>query len=152
MKTNINREILLNYIYEHGFERACEILKISLDKANDIIDPKPDTVYYERKAPKKVSAINRDMAEVIDKNYHKLRKEFLRNNECESFDELEDAFQNAILSLLQEFPDVQDDLYGYIQLKLKGAKMRHYNDCKSYRKVVTNITPETEEIPDDSTI
>ena len=141
MKPLINKEILLQYVFDYGLEKACNMLKISTEKADELINPKPsENVYYERKMLKKRNSVNALMSQIIADNYNELYKEFVKNNDYMIISQSdEDVFHNVLTALLEDPTDVNDNMLNYIKSKINAAKQRHIADNKSYKKVMDNV-------------
>lgn len=140
MKPVINKEILTQYIYDYGFDKACNILKIDSKKANDLLDPKPsDNVYYERKLPKKRSSLNATISQVIAENYNELYAEFVKDvDTCTISQSDDDIFHNTLSALLEDSGEFEGKVINYIKQKLNAAYQRHAADYKSYKKHNSN--------------
>ena len=141
MKPTITREILMQYVFDYGINKASQLLRITPEKANDLINNPPhETVYYERKMLKKRNVKNVDIEKFISKNYYYLFNEFVKDELTLNISKTnEDIFHDCLTALLEDHSDYEGELMNYIKTKINAYMQRHKADTKSYKKIMDNV-------------
>lgn len=108
-----NQEIM-QYIYDYGLDKTCELLHISKDKVDEVIGLKhsQQSYSYNTIINKPLSSNSDYIMQVISKNYDKLY------NDCKKYcykdiiymsQDLDDMFHNTIIKTVEKGADNNED-------------------------------------------
>ena len=143
MKKRIDKEVAIEYIYEYGWYKAAELLKITEDELDIIIN---DTVSDWKKPHINVNAtveyINPRISDFINKNYSELYSKYVKNieyNVCWQNDE--DILHTSLIKLCAELSNPTDSEIKQKFDKIYKESKRRYemNNRQIKRKEINNI-------------
>ncbi len=143
MKFKIDRNIALEYIYLYGFSKAANILKITEEMLDNIIND----VRSEWKKPHininaKVDYINPKISEFIENNYNELYSKYVKNTEYNVFYQNdEDIFHTSLIKLCSELSNPsKNEIKQKFDKIFKDSKRRYeMNNMQMKRKECNSI-------------
>lgn len=113
MKEHITKETVLQYIYDYGIIEAAELLNISVEQLNNIVE---DNVVKSWNKPSlnknaNVEYLNPIISEFIERNYSKLHSEYVKNyNNSIFYQNDEDIFHNALIKVCADLSNPSEEL------------------------------------------
>lgn len=116
----MNREVLLQYIYDFGWDKALSIFHLTESKADNILNPKVSrivTEYSKKVKPKKDIDIDKATViwSIVSTHYKELYNKFVSYQKFQinvRSETKEDKFHNALIKItenLERFEYISDD-------------------------------------------
>lgn len=143
MKKKIDKDVAIEYIYEYGWSKAAELLRITEEELDSVIN---DELENWKKPHINVNAtidyINPRISEFIDKNYSELYSKYVKNTEynvCWQNDE--DILHTSLIKLCSELSNPTDSEIKQKFDKIYKSSKRRYemNNRQFKRKEINNI-------------
>lgn len=111
-KKNIDRTTALEYIYEFGIKKAAELLELTDEQLENIVEEKIDK--WQKPHINKgatIEYLNPKISEFIESNYLKLHNHYVKNKTQSVFwQDDEDIFHNSLIKLCTLLSNPSDEL------------------------------------------
>jgi len=142
MNKTRTKEEILQYVYDYGIDKASDLLKLTPQQIDKVLNPESTTIYLHKSTYKNLP-VSSMVAEIIAKNYYQLRCKFVKNptNLYLSQSE-EDIFHNTLLKVIEEADIVEDKILEHIEYRLKMVRYQTVMDNQQLKKVVSNAISE----------
>ena len=140
-----SKEILLQFIYDYGVDKTSNLLDLTKDEIEAILNPPIEQIYIHKNNYKDLP-LNSMVASVIANNYDKLYQKYVTNKDYLSLSQTdEDLFHETLLMVIEDADIIENNILRYIDDKIKMIKFRNKMDNKLHRKIFNENMPEDEQ-------
>jgi len=142
MNKTKTKEEILQYVYDYGIDKASDLLRLTPEQIDKILNSELATIYLHKSTYKNLP-VSSMVADIIAKNYYQLRSKFVKNptNLYLSQSE-EDIFHNTLIKVIEETDIIEDKILEHIKYRLKMVRYQTVMDNQQLKKVVSNALSE----------
>lgn len=113
-KNQIDRDVAINYVYEYGWSQAAELLNITEEKLEDIVNYNPNMGNWKKPHINKnarIKELNEHIIDFVNRNYPKLKDKYVKNiTNSVFYQNDEDVLHNSLIKLCDVLENPSDDL------------------------------------------
>lgn len=135
-----NKDTVLQYYYDYGLEKTCQLLHLSNEEFNNIISPPINkNVDINKHLYLNIKEVDEDVAKVIADNYDYLRDKYVKNTSSLKLSQSdEDIFHNALLQIISD--GVKDNILAHIDQRIKMIRFHLVMDNKKVKNALLKET------------
>jgi len=136
-KQKQTKETLLQYIYEFGIEKTCNLWGITEDQLNKVLNPDIKSTPKIRNINTNSVAIKSEVSEIIANNYAQLYTKYvIDRSKLSMCQNSEDIFHTTLLKVMEDLSEIDEkQVLEYIDFKLKMVNFQIKQDQKDLYKL-----------------
>lgn len=138
-KLKPSKEVLLQYLYDYGLNKTCQLLHLTEEEFNSILEPSKRE-YTQHKYNYPINEVNLKIAKDISDNYNRLRSKYVGNKTNLQLSQTdEDIFHNTLLKVMSE--GIEDNVVKQIEYRINMIKYQLKMDNIQLKEKITNALP-----------